>query len=599
MLSCRSCNFRRRWRRGRRFWICCRSNRSSRLARCCSDLIRLSGRCARLCKAVRSSRDGFDGLARRGSIERLLLSEWLLLEEAPLEFLRRFSGGESAYFQLARRDPHAARASLALFDCGPQVLGGPRLVELAALLVLARRAQSAGATFRWGVWQKPGEWQGDVNRESVEWWLGLRAQGEPNVNERAGWEEVWEQENADFGRDELWLIGSTELRAFVPPRARFLEVADELDPFAPNRAVLAQLEGRTLRLELPDDALGARLLRDPFASASPKSGDKNTFTIPALDGSLVWAQSGWKLFARTRDGGLLAFSVPNSPSATVGPPKKHHTTGGLVAVGRVGRATVAAFLVQRKQGEQTTSVLRFQSWGRNSTQWNDVQLPFARETSEEENLAMIHAPMGTLLGTGDGTVLALWLQKKHLQIAVRGADKLRDESAGVRGVARNENFIEWLRTSDTQTQLLRLSSAKPNDPWPVPGSEALPTPPITEAWSGFTGHSDGSGWALHLADGRWFWQASGRTTELNLKPTRPVVGALFDGTEFGLLLHTSGERELWFYAGFDQRKLFRFGSPIQSVAVCPFAPLVAVSGDGEIGVWSLAHGAWLLRAHWD
>src|SRR5205814_2319608 len=65
--------------------------------------------------------DGLDGLARRGSYERLLLSEWLLLDEAPDEFLRRAAASEHAFLHLQRRQPGRTRRSIALLDAGPPI----------------------------------------------------------------------------------------------------------------------------------------------------------------------------------------------------------------------------------------------------------------------------------------------------------------------------------------------------------------------------------------------------------------------------------------------------------------------------------------------
>jgi hypothetical protein len=70
--------------------------------------------------------DGFDGLARRGSYERLLLSEWLLAEEVPEEFVRRAAMREHGFLHLARREPVGSRVSVALFDAGPNQIGAPR-----------------------------------------------------------------------------------------------------------------------------------------------------------------------------------------------------------------------------------------------------------------------------------------------------------------------------------------------------------------------------------------------------------------------------------------------------------------------------------------
>src|SRR5580704_19501113 len=100
--------------------------------------------------------DGFAGLARRGSYERLLLTEWLLADEAPDEFARRAAMGEHAFFHLARRSPARAASSVAIFDTGPDQIGAPRIAGLAALIVLAERASRAGARFAWGILHDPG-----------------------------------------------------------------------------------------------------------------------------------------------------------------------------------------------------------------------------------------------------------------------------------------------------------------------------------------------------------------------------------------------------------------------------------------------------------
>src|SRR5437773_2284421 len=55
--------------------------------------------------------DGFDGISRRGSYERLLLSEWLLADEMPEEFARRAAMSEHAFLEIARLEPAGARVS--------------------------------------------------------------------------------------------------------------------------------------------------------------------------------------------------------------------------------------------------------------------------------------------------------------------------------------------------------------------------------------------------------------------------------------------------------------------------------------------------------
>ena len=57
---------------------------------------------------------GYDGLTRRGSPERLLISEWLLATEAPDEFVRRAAFNEQAFLRPAFRQPQGGRRAVAL-----------------------------------------------------------------------------------------------------------------------------------------------------------------------------------------------------------------------------------------------------------------------------------------------------------------------------------------------------------------------------------------------------------------------------------------------------------------------------------------------------
>ena len=96
---------------------------------------------------------GFSGLARRGPYDRLLLTEWLLADELPEEFMRRAVMSEHTFLAVERSEPRGALSCAVLLDSGPDQLGAPRLAQLAALVALGRRAEAAGAEFRFGVLQ--------------------------------------------------------------------------------------------------------------------------------------------------------------------------------------------------------------------------------------------------------------------------------------------------------------------------------------------------------------------------------------------------------------------------------------------------------------
>ena len=77
--------------------------------------------------------DGFAGLDKRGTYDRLIASDWLLADELPDEFMRRSVMGEHLFWKVAYREPSQARSTLVLFDAGPEQLGSPRLLHLAAI----------------------------------------------------------------------------------------------------------------------------------------------------------------------------------------------------------------------------------------------------------------------------------------------------------------------------------------------------------------------------------------------------------------------------------------------------------------------------------
>ncbi len=166
----------------------------------------------------------------------------------------------------SRLDPLAVAAagsgSLALFDAGPGQLGGPRVAQLAILLVLARRAAMAGARFAWGTLQEteaalsPGA-GADACRGLIE----ARTPHEATGAQIAGW-RLRLEERPEW--DEVWVIGSPRLGAPPDlPGAIHLQLWDTLDLDARQIGVSCAHGERhaEMRLDLPDDAVCVRLMR--------------------------------------------------------------------------------------------------------------------------------------------------------------------------------------------------------------------------------------------------------------------------------------------------------------------------------------------------
>jgi hypothetical protein len=310
-------------------------------------------RLARIIGPLRTSRpvangepDGFAGITRRGSYERLLSTEWLLAEEVPLEFARRASMNELAFFEVARRTPTRSVDSVVLFDAGPAQIGSPRLVHIAALIVLFLRAAAEGARFAWGMLHAPGSaLLTSVTRESL---LHLLAAQSP-LPVSAEAIAAWATRAAESGWEDTWVIGEGRLPepgeglAKVRWSPALLEVVDLLEPG--RRAVRAiarppAAPPREVELTLPAPRACARLLRDPFSAAAPAPRPSPRGAAPMSN--LIFAPNASKLFARGPGGEIIAYPIPNSHRDLTGRPKRYRATasGVVAAVGWVARGLV-------------------------------------------------------------------------------------------------------------------------------------------------------------------------------------------------------------------------------------------------------------------
>lgn len=302
--------------------------------------------------------DGYDGIERRGSYDRLLASQWLLHDEVPDEFLRRAVSGEHAFLRRLHRHQAAGRRSVALFDSGIDQFGGPRVAQLAVLIVLAQRASAAGADFAWGILQdRDGRLRTAVTEDGIQALIDSRAErmGEDDVARWLGSDDV-------TGASETWLVGPEPLAhrmrppaggrgsvpQYPPPsgqrRASVLTVTDVLEPASPPRVRVAAFaarggSARTVTLDLPGGGAAVRLLRNPFDRAVA-----TRLSTPAgvdVRSGMVFSVDGRRLYVNTADGGLLTVVIPNSPRAAPVAPRLFHPPQGRVVA-------VSAALVNRR-----------------------------------------------------------------------------------------------------------------------------------------------------------------------------------------------------------------------------------------------------------
>ncbi|UCE02188.1 MAG: hypothetical protein JSW67_13185 [Candidatus Latescibacterota bacterium] len=281
--------------------------------------------------------DGIQGIGQRGLYERLVTSEWLLADELPDEFDRRAAMREHLFYDRDLREPSGTKKSVALFNCGPDQIGAPRIVQLAALILLARRAEAAGAQYLWGVLQDEScTLRAGVDPAGIKKFLRGRTSRILTQERVAAWRELPEGE----AQCDRWVIGAA---AEIAPWAGINSIEID-DVLAVERDFLhvtvCQPRGRrTLEVDLPRrNSMRARLLRDPLEQPIRSVALTNPRPL-SMKRHIRFSRDGRRILAVLLDGGLGAFHIPNSPGAQAGKtrycslPEKHR----LVAAEHVRR----------------------------------------------------------------------------------------------------------------------------------------------------------------------------------------------------------------------------------------------------------------------
>ncbi|NWF12616.1 hypothetical protein HX785_02870 [Pseudomonas reactans] len=250
--------------------------------------------------------DGLGDLHRRGPYERLLSSEWLLADEVPDEFLRRAVGGEHMFLAPQYRAREASRLIVVLFDAGPLQLGAARLVHLALLMLLARRAQEAGAQLRWGILQGTPVLQELDSAAQLTRLLEARTYEVVSDNHWLAWRDALAEQTVG----ECWVVGQR-----LPPTdsttcTHRVQITRNLD----GRSLSFALQSRRVSLPMPDEQQAVRLLKGQFDNAvhTPASSAAGRVARVALTLPPVISGSGNYVALRLLDEhGMAVIKLPN------------------------------------------------------------------------------------------------------------------------------------------------------------------------------------------------------------------------------------------------------------------------------------------------
>lgn len=261
--------------------------------------------------------DGFEGLTSKGDIEHLIPSEWLLADEIPHEFDRRAAMGEQLFFKKNRIEHKKGLVSVLLFDCGPMQLGGPKVVHLALLILFARRAESTGASFYWGVIQRD-TWNTDVTRESINYLL--KSSSPYDVSKDMI--DLWREKTIELGEiSDLYLVGEKHLKNSFTDSST-ITIDDLYSNDILNIELLKKSNSKhRLTINLPKESDSIKILRNPFGEATSQNRDSRVVKHKIIPSKPpVFSQNNRKIavsIEKTEENGqkkvgILLLSIPNS-----------------------------------------------------------------------------------------------------------------------------------------------------------------------------------------------------------------------------------------------------------------------------------------------
>ena len=508
--------------------------------------------------------DGFEGLARRGPYDRLLQSEWLFADELPDEFARRAVMHEHLFLELARQHPVQHPLSVALFDCGPSQIGAPRLVHIAALVVLARRAASSEATFRWGLLQQPqARFFDGVTKENLLRLVQTHTHAEATEVEL----EVWEKMLGEGDRvGELWFVGPKRLGRLPAVRKQWqLVTEDVLVPGVRQVSASVRHDSRNdppAILELPSPDACVRLLRDPFEISTAKPTPvPRTFSIVS---NILFGNGGRVLLGRARDGHLVLQPYANSAKAKAQarvPPARLIEIPPdmtLIAAGwHKGRDPL--FLLASAQGVHvchgSTARAAWAPWPKGAG-----VLPAVGSVDEPGRLQpSFHHGHGVAFLDLHGTLWNITAAGRMEQIASDVA-ALRTEHGALRYILRGQN--DWV--VDNTHRILS------------PGSNA------------FYGMG---GYAVERNDGSWLMGYSRVQQKAVPPPGATVVGVAAAGMthSWPALIAIESDQRTVIAIAYDRTvPVVRMPSPVVHASVSLVSPhLAVVMESGEVEVYSL------------
>lgn len=525
--------------------------------------------------------DGLGDLQRRGPYERLLSSEWLLADEVPDEFLRRAVVGEHMFLAPQYRAQQASRLIVVLFDAGPLQLGSARLVHMALLILLARRAKEAGAELRWGILQHEPllhEFDSVAQLKRL-----LSARTFTTVND-AHW-HTWRQslQNEPMPVGECWLVGQ---RLPVTDRhtcTHRVQVSRSLE----GQSLSVQMqagETRRVSLPIPDERLAVQLLKGHFEGEVVQAAPSAKGLVPRVSLTLqpVISSAGTHVALKMLDEpGMVVIKLPAQNQK-----KSLEVRRNLWSA---CRTPLTVLFVGRAIGAVLSDQLQLSFW--NIPGLNPVDKPSLEELKLPPGTANFLPAVGLhghfanrlyLLDTQGH--LAFWVVEKEKHTATpapRGTQRL---AAGVMAMAKvSGDAMAYVRREGDRLYAYSINSnSGDSNAAHVVGIAEGVTQVLFAAsyrWrNGFGGcalltvKNECESWRVVSVKGAPF-----ENQRIDLARGWKGIGLLQeDDEDYSLLLISPGQQAIALHYGDDHETLFTTSAVIAKVSFCPLSGLVAV-----------------------
>lgn len=536
--------------------------------------------------------DGLGDLQRRGSYERLLSSEWLLAGEVPEEFLRRAVSGEHMFLAPHYEARQASRLIVVLFDAGPLQLGAARLVHLALLMLLARRAQEAGAELCWGILQDAPQLRPFDGAAQLKALLAARTWNVVSEEHWQTWRHWLGEQSQQAG--ECWLVGQrlpASDRQFCSHR---VHLHRSLDGQSLTFELLAGSQ-RRVSLPIPEERSALQLLKGQFEGevvAAPVKG-----AVPRVAQTLAPIISS--------HGGHVALRLLDQPGMVVIKLPAHHQKKGLevrtsvwsgssspLGITFLGRSIGAVL----SEGDQ----LRF---------WHMSGLRAVDKPSRDQ----LQLPPGTatLLPTvwirnSTASRLLLLDSKGHLASwSIAGKTDVGPDNGKTRYLADDvmamakvdEDAMAYVRRDGSQLYASAVGVSGVVGPFMVGPAKDVTQVLFIAGWPWRVGFGGCALCSVENGSERWTVITASsfpvRSERIELAPGWRGIGLRQRKEEHhcALVLLGPNQRSVALYEEGKQRVLFTTSEEIVRYSYCPITELIAVlTSARELLVYSLAHG---------